>query len=100
LILIPEFYAFGSAYASLTTQIATALAQVILALFIFKLKTDFRVIAQLLLFAGITVVLATVSKSISNWFYGYLFMIVVSFIAAFLLKLISLKDLYAIIRNE
>lgn len=100
LILIPRLFAFGSAYASMTTQLFTAFTQVVLTLYIFKLKPNVRIIFQLLMFVGITVVLATISKSISNWFYGYLFMISASIIAAFLLRLISLKDLYTIIRNE
>lgn len=97
LILIPRFEAFGSAYASLVTQIFTATTQVILALIIFKLKPGIKFIMQLLMFTGIVVVFATLSKNVSNWFAGYLLMISVSVIAAFLLKLFSLKDFYKII---
>ncbi len=100
LILIPRFLAFGSAYASLTTQIFTAAVQVILAMVIFKLKPGIRFIFQILMFTGVVVVLASISKNFSNWFYGYLFMILTSVLTAFLLKLVSLKDLYKIIRNE
>jgi len=100
LILIPRFQAFGSAYASLVTQISTAAAQLVLALIIFKLKPDFRLLFQILMYTGVTVVFATISKNFANWFYGYLFMIAASVLAAFLLKLISLRDLYTIIRNE
>jgi O-antigen/teichoic acid export membrane protein len=97
LILIPRFEAFGSAYASLVTQIFTAATQVILALIIFKLKPGIKFIIQLLMFTGIVVIFATLSKNVSNWFAGYLLMISVSVIAAFLLKLFSLKDFYKII---
>jgi O-antigen/teichoic acid export membrane protein len=100
LILIPRMQAFGSAYASLATQISTAVAQVILALIIFNLKPGFRFIFQLLMFAGVVVVFATISKNFQNWLFGYLFMIAASVLTAFLLKLYSLKDMYKIIRNE
>ncbi len=100
LLLIPRLQAFGSAYASLTTQTFTAIAQVVLAINIFKLKTDFRLLFQILIFTGVTVAFASISKNFANWFYGYLFMIVASILSAFFLKLISLKDLYIIIRDE
>lgn len=100
LVLIPKFYAFGSAYASLATQLFTGAAQLILALVIFKLKPGIRFIFQLLLFVGIVVVFGTLSKNISNWFYGYLVMVSASILFAFLLKLVNLKDLYQIIRYK
>ncbi len=100
LFLIPRYQAFGSAYASLITQLFTAGVQVILVLVIFKLKPGFRFVLQLLMFIGIVAVLGTVSKNFTNWFYGYLFMIIVSVLFAFLLKLFNLRDLYKIIFYE
>lgn len=100
LFLIPRFHAIGSAYASLITQIFTATAQVVLALIIFKLKPGIKFIFQLLMFVGIVVVFGTFSKGIDNWFYGYLFMIFMSLLFAFLLKLLNLKDLHQIIRYK
>jgi len=100
LVLIPRYLAFGSAYASLVTQLFTAAVQVILVMRIFKLKPEARFLFQLLLYFGVVVVLGTISLRIPNWLYGYLFMIGASVLFAFLLKLISLKDLYQIIRYE
>ncbi len=100
LILIPRYLAFGSAYASFTTQILTASAQVILAIVIFKLKPGIKYLLQLLLFIGIVVLLGTISTRFDNWFYGYLFMIIFSVVFTFLLRLLNLKDLYKIIRYE
>ncbi len=100
LILIPRYQAIGSAYASLITQISTAIAQIILALVIFKIKPDIRFIIQLVLFIGVTVTAGTISKNFENWFYGYLFVIFVPFIFVFILNLLNLKDLYKIIRYE
>ncbi|WP_346856273.1 oligosaccharide flippase family protein [uncultured Draconibacterium sp.] len=100
LVLIPRFYAFGSAWASLVTQIITGATQLILAVLIFKLKIELKYLIQLLLFVGVVVVLGTLSKQIDQWFYGYLAMILGSVVFAVLLKLFNLKDLYKIIRYE
>jgi len=100
MILIPRYYAFGSAYASLVTQIFTAAIQVVLVLVIFKLKPQMKFIIQLFMFVGIVVVFGTLSKNIENWFWGYLAMISGSVLFAFLLKLFNIKDLYQIIRYK
>lgn len=100
LILIPRFQAYGSAYASLTTQLFTGAVQLALALVIFKLKPGGVYIIQILMFTGVVVVLGTVSKYIDRWFLGYLSMLLGSIVFAVLLKLFNLKDLYKIIRYE
>jgi len=94
LILIPRYLAFGSAYASLVTQIFTGMAQLILAIYIFRLTPKPVYILQLLVFVGITIVLASVTKSIDNWIYGYLTMVTGSLLFAFLIRLFSLRDLF------
>ena len=90
LLLIPRYQAFGSAYASLFTQIVTAGAQVILATVIFKLKPNYPFIIKLLAFACVTVVLALISEQFGNWFYGYMFLIATSVLAAFILGLFNI----------
>ncbi len=93
LILIPRFLAFGSAYASLTTQLLTAAAQLVLAIRIFKIKPNYRFIFRLVAFTLITVVLAVFSKNFENWLAGYVFLISVSVMTAFLLKLFNIVTL-------
>ncbi len=100
LILIPKYQAFGSAYASLFTQIVTATAQVILAISVFKLKPNYPFIFKMLAFVVSTLILAKVSQLFGNWFYGYLFLILFSVLFAFVLKLFSLNDLYKLIRHK
>ncbi len=100
LMLIPRMQAFGSAYASLATQLFTGGAQLILAFIIFKLKPEIKYIIQLLLFVGVVAVLGTLSKQIDQWIYGYFAMLAGSVFFAVLLKLFNLKDLYKIIRYE
>jgi len=100
LFLIPGYQAFGSAYASLFTQIVTASAQVILATVVFKLKPNYSFIMKLFAFTGATVVFAFVSQRFGNWFYGYAFMIAASVLSAFLLGLFNIVDLFKIIRTR
>lgn len=100
IVLIPRYQAFGSAYASLFTQIVTASTQVILAVVVFNLKPNYWFLLRLLAFIGTTVILAEVSLQIDYWVYGYLFMIVVSVFFAFILKLFNILDLYKFIRNR
>jgi O-antigen/teichoic acid export membrane protein len=100
LLLIPRFMAYGSAYASLATQLFTGFAQLGLALFIFKIKPPLSYIIRLALFIGAVVVAGLVSKQIGQWFYGYLAMLAGSVILAVLLRLFNLKNLYHIIWYE
>ena len=100
LVLIPRFQAFGSAYASLATQLFTGFLQLALALIIFKLKPEPKYIIQLLVFVAVVVLLGSLSKYISHWFTGYVLMLTASALFAIILKLFNLKDLYKIIRYE
>ncbi len=50
LILIPEYFAVGSAVASLITQVITVVVQIVLVVRIFKLSTDWRLIRSFILF--------------------------------------------------
>jgi len=100
LYLIPRYQAFGSAYASLFTQIVTAGAQVILVKLVFKLKPNYLFLLKLLAFAGITVVFAIISQYFTNWFIGYLFLIVASVLSAFLLRLFNIGDLFKLIMSR
>ncbi|RIH66362.1 hypothetical protein D1164_05500 [Mariniphaga sediminis] len=100
LILIPRFQAYGSAYASLSTQLFTGGAQLILALSVFKLKPGISYVFRLLVFTGVVIALAGITHNMVNWVYGYFLMIAGSLIFAFLIRLISIKDMYKIILYE
>jgi len=100
LILIPEMQAYGSAWASLATQLFTALAQTILAVIFLKLTINYRVIGKLVLFVAFVFLAGILSKQISNWGLGYFIMITVSALFAFMIRLINLKALSEIIQNK
>jgi O-antigen/teichoic acid export membrane protein len=97
IILIPRFMAIGSAYASLITQFSTSLAQVVIAVAIFKLKVNWKYIAKLFAYMVFVIITGFLSLKIGNWFYGYILMIAISIISAFIIRLLSIKNLYNII---
>lgn len=97
LILIPRLQAYGSAYASLSTQIFTGTTQLIIALVIFNLKPGFKFILQIFVFTGFAIALAILTKNMDNWIYGYLTMIAGSVLFAFIIRLFSIRDMLKII---
>ncbi len=99
-ILIPHFQAIGSAWASLATQLFTALAQVFLAVSILKLKINYGIIGKLIMFVAFVFIAGYASRNFSTWYVGYAVMIVSSLLFAFISRLINLKALVQIIINE
>lgn len=100
IVLIPQIQALGSAWASLATQIFTALAQTILAVVILKLRINYRLIFKLALFAGFVFLAGLFSRKINTWYLGYGVMVISSAVFAFAIRLINLKALSEIIRDE
>lgn len=100
LILIPHIKALGSAWASLGTQLFTALAQTILAVVILKLSVNYRLIAKLALFIGFVALAGYASRQIDTWYIGYAAMILSSILFALFTRLINLSALTQIIRND
>lgn len=97
LILIPRFYALGSAVASMVTQISTAVIQVVIAAYVFKLRPRPVFLLKMIAFISVVVILGILSRYIENRAIGYFGMIGASMIFAFLTGLINLKNLYQII---
>jgi O-antigen/teichoic acid export membrane protein len=97
LILIPRLQAYGSAYASLSTQLFTGLTQLVLALYIFKLKPELAFIIRLIVFTGMVILLAEISKNMEYWIYGYFTMIAGSVLFAFIIRLFGIRDMLKII---
>ena len=97
IILIPRFLAAGSAYASLVTQVLTAIAQLIIAVVLFRLNINWKYIGRLTLFVVFFVVAGFLSRFFGYWFYGYIALIGVGVLAAVAIRLINLRDLINII---
>lgn len=100
LFLIPRLEAIGSAWASLITQLFTAIAQTILAVVLLKLTINYRLIGKLVLFVSFVFLVGVFSRKVENWYLGYALMIGSSVLFAFFTRLINLQALFQIIRNE
>jgi O-antigen/teichoic acid export membrane protein len=101
LILIPRFQALGSAISSLSTQTFTAIIQVIIAFRIFRFNINYKLLFLLLIFAsGVTLFGVIATDLPYNWTISMVIMIVLSFILAFSIGLIKIKDMYQIIKND
>lgn len=99
-LLIPKMQAIGSAWASLITQLFTALTQTILAVMILRLTINYLILARLFAFSAFVILAGLLSKTFETWYIGYFILIASSMIFAFLIKLINLKALVDIIRND
>ena len=111
LILIPRLMAVGSAYASLVTQFFIAIIQVIIVQKIFKFKINYRYLLTLLFFVVGVILLNFISKAVdlrqlgigssrNSWLLNFFLMIVLSLGFAAALKLLNLKSMLQILRED
>lgn len=100
LILIPRFQAQGAAGISLFTQTITAAAQVAIAVRIFRLKPKWHLIFRILVYSLVLILVGLLSRQLKSPLTGYLSMLVVSSVFAFVIKLIDIKTLFNIVMDK
>jgi len=111
LFLIPKLEAVGSAYASLITQFFIAIAQVIIVQKVFKFKVNYRYLLTLVLFILGVVIFNIISRQLFSlwhgvipqakiWFPNFILMILFSFGLAGVLKLLNIRSLAGILRED
>ncbi len=100
-ILIPKFLAIGSAYASLFTQLLTAMVQVFLVIKIFKFKLNIPYLIRLAVFVTSVIGFNILSRMLTfDWKINFLLMGVFTIFVAAITKLLNIKTFVAILRNE
>lgn len=100
LVLIPRYFAFGSAIASLITQSLIAVVQIIVAERIFRFRINLKRGVVLFLFVLGVFLVAKISVKIEfNWIYKYIGVLVFTLILAILFRLINLRFLYDLVKN-
>lgn len=100
LILIPQLESVGSAIASLITQGLTSLAQVIIALHLFKIKPSAKYLLRVGGFlAGLAVIVIFQPEFFSNWIQNAVIIVLISVFWAFILRLVSVRRFIQIIRK-
>ncbi len=101
LVLVPRFYAVGSAYASLMAQFITAIVQVILVQRIFKYKVNVRFISTIFIFiAGLWVISYFSRMLFDNWMYNIVVMMAASMLLSMALGLLNIKGFVEILRSK
>jgi len=99
--LVPQMEALGSAYASLTAQFVTSLAQVIAVQVVFKFRINYKFLSVLLIFVIGVFIGGYFSKTLSfDWKINAGIMIIYSVLLSFLLRLLHLKKFLEIIKSE
>jgi O-antigen/teichoic acid export membrane protein len=99
--LIPRFFAAGSSFASLTTQFATSLIQVVLVQRLFRFKVNYRFLTALVVFVAGVIVIGYGTKQLDlRWTTNLLLMAAMSGILAVALRIISFRDMFKIIKSE
>lgn len=100
-ILIPRYSAAGAAFSSITTQIITAGAQIFMAQKTFSFKKDYRLLFTIFGFI-ISVIAINIFISHINihWISRLLISVSACFTLAFLTKLISIRNIYRILKYE
>jgi O-antigen/teichoic acid export membrane protein len=101
MLLIPRLEATGAAIASVITQIITSGAYMILAHHLLKLKVDFRFFLTI----GFFVILVTgfnyFSKELAfHWLISFSVMLAACILAAFILKLINIGEIYRLVKEK
>jgi O-antigen/teichoic acid export membrane protein len=101
LVLIPEYKALGSAFASLITQLLVSIAQIIVSIKRFSFKISFVFYSKMLGFLALLLVIGYGTKIyFSNWAFGILSFALLSFITALTLKTIPLMEIKKIVNKE
>jgi O-antigen/teichoic acid export membrane protein len=101
LFLIPRLQVYGSAISSLTTQLLTAGAQVLMVQILFKFKINYKLIAEVAIFTLLVVALSWWASHLSiDWVSRFAIAAGGSFALAFALRLISIRNLIHIVKYE
>lgn len=99
LILIPKMQVYGSAISSLTTQVLTALAQILMVQILFRFKINYRLLGSLVIFVCGTIAINHLVSGIDiGWVSRFIISASACFSLAFLLRLISIRNLINIVK--
>ena len=99
LVLIPKFQVVGSAFSSLTTQLLTSGAQVIMVQLLFRFKINYKLLTSLGIFVILTILINYyISGQHGSWVSHIALGIAASICLAFIFKLISIRNLIYIVK--
>ncbi|MFO7371311.1 MAG: polysaccharide biosynthesis C-terminal domain-containing protein [Bacteroidales bacterium] len=98
ILLIKRFGITGAAVANASTQVFTAIYQIVLTKRIFRFKTDFGLLAKLALFVILMVAGSMLSANLNMaWYYSFGIYVLGGTLLSFALGLIRLRSIYEIV---
>ena len=99
IILIPRYEAVGSAISSITTQLFTAFAQVMMARKTFEFRYNFKLIGTIILFIATSILINYYVYYLPiNWIARLLIAAGSCFVVAIATKLIAIRNIYHILK--
>lgn len=104
MFLIPRFHAVGSAYVSLATQIIMAVAQVLIVQRIFRFRVNYRLLITLGVFVMGVIGINILSKMFAyhedhhRWLLNFMIMSGACIFWAFLIRQISIKSMFRMMK--
>ncbi len=100
-VLIPKYFALGSAIASVVTQFLTCLIQVFISYKVFKFRINMRLLTSLFLFIiGIVFTNYFTMNLTTNWIYNFVIMLIFSGLLAFITGMINPKSVLRFIKYK
>jgi len=97
-ILIPKYFALGSAIASLATQVLTAVLQIVITVRIFKLQPDFKLIRSVVLFvAGVIFLGWLTGKMTDTAMYNFMLMWALCLLWGFITRMLSFNMITSLV---
>jgi len=100
-LLIPRYFALGSAYASVFTQFLIATFQLVVVVKTFKLRPNYSYLLRLLIYILCVFSAGYFFKTAGfAWGWGFVATIAVSVFLAAVLKLLNIKSLIGIIKDK
>jgi len=101
IILIPKLQALGTAYSAVFTQSITALLQMILSFYFFKIKISTKkIIAFLFFIVALIITTYFIHLYIYNWLIAISLSIAIGIILGFLLKMINIKTIFVLLKSN
>ncbi len=102
MIFIPQYGAYGAALASVVTLYLTAIIQIVLSTRIFSFEIQYKTIFLLVVFIALTITLCLTLKGAlsENWIYNMAMLMIIAFAGAFAIRLLRIKDLFAIVKHD
>lgn len=101
-VFIPKYNAWGAAVVSVCTQFLTGIIQILLSIKYFKFNIPYKDIAKMAVFIVCNILLFTFLRDFlfEQWILNFCVLCCIGVLLAFALRIIRIKDILYILKNE